>query len=153
MIRSVRCLPRFFCLLRDKIQKTNTTAFPKTSKQCHPATKQALGFTLGNDPTSDDTSGVSSAPIDTLLFEARLNGAGKPCGYTMWYKSHCLIRSHRRRGVGVQPTSSNVAGFRLQNRSPPTARHPCLRPKHPASVEATTGELRNARVALLPSPQ
>jgi len=25
---------------------------------------------LGNDPTSDDTSGVSSAPIDALLFEA-----------------------------------------------------------------------------------
>jgi hypothetical protein len=34
-------------------------------------TNQALGPTLGNDPTRDDTSGVSSAPIDGLLFEAR----------------------------------------------------------------------------------
>jgi hypothetical protein len=34
-------------------------------------TNQAFGPTLGNDPTSDDTSGVSSAPIDALLYEAR----------------------------------------------------------------------------------
>ena len=34
-------------------------------------TNQALGPTLVNDPTSDDTSGVSSAPIDALLYEAR----------------------------------------------------------------------------------
>ena len=75
-----------FCLLRDKIQKTKITASPKTPKQCHPVTNPALGPTRGNDPTSDDTSGVSSAPIDTLLFEARLNIAGNPCGFTMWYK-------------------------------------------------------------------
>ena len=41
---------------------------------------------LDNDQTSDDASGVSLAPIDALLFEARLNGAVKLCGFTMWYK-------------------------------------------------------------------
>jgi len=31
---------------------------------------QAKNQALRNDPTSDDTSGVSSAPIDAILFKA-----------------------------------------------------------------------------------
>jgi hypothetical protein len=72
---------------------------------------------LSNHQTRNDASGVSSAPIHALLFEARLNFAVKRAG------GDCdrLTRSQRRRRVGVQPTSSNVAGqqcpFRLGSMS------------------------------------
>ncbi len=46
-------------------------------------TNQAFGPPLGSDPTSDDTSGVSSAPIDALLFEARCNPVVSPCGTSL----------------------------------------------------------------------
>ena len=44
--------------------------------------------------------------FDALLFAARLNRKILPSGT----RHHRLTRSHRRRRVGVQPTSSNVAG-------------------------------------------
>ena len=53
-----------------------------------------------------------------LLFRRLQSSATLPCGTS----HHRLTRSHRRRRVGVQPTSSNVAGCRLPNRSPSTPR-------------------------------
>ena len=72
---------------------------------------QLADRSFGNDPIRDDTLGLSLAPIDAFLFEARLNDAIIPSGT----RRHRLTRSHRRRRVGVQPTSSNVARCRSRN--------------------------------------
>ena len=39
---------------------------------------QLADRSFGNDPIRDDTLGLSLAPIDAVLFEARLNDATEP---------------------------------------------------------------------------
>ena len=50
----------------------------------------------------------AGVPVNALLFEARLNFADHR--HATNERSDRLTRSHRRRRVGVQPTSSVVSG-------------------------------------------
>ena len=54
----------------------------------------------------------AGVPVNALLFEARLNFADQQ--HATHERSDRLTRSHRRRRVGVQPTSSAVSGHRFQ---------------------------------------
>ena len=53
----------------------------------------------------------AGVPVNALLFEARLNFADQQ--HATHERSDRLTRSHRRRRVGVQPTSSAVSGRRF----------------------------------------